>query len=330
MVRMLSRRTRWGLLLCVLVIGGGAALYWQWQSAREALFVQLLDLHEPSVLSLGAYAGCAIRADESLACWGTLRKTGFYLPPPPAGTFRHVSVGIRAACAIRTDHTLSCWGDFSAPAPEGRFVDVKMNGIRVCAIRLTGTILCWAVYDSDPSPLGWLPNNTGPVYDMNLALHYECVLKVDGTRICGSDFSGVVALKSPRDTFTHLASGAGDMHACGIHSDHTLSCWGGDGYGQATPPAGTFSQVSAGAWHTCGIQLDHTLACWGDNMYGQVTPPQGTFVAVSAGMYETCAITTEGALTCWGSQSGPGKPEAQSPLPTGPFGPPRNEGVPAP
>ncbi len=38
---------------------------------------------------------------------------------------------------------------------------------------------------------------------------------------------------------------------------------GTNDYGQATPPAGTFSQVSAGGYHTCGLKTDGTLACWG-------------------------------------------------------------------
>ena len=54
-------------------------------------------------------------------------------------------------------------------------------------------------------------------------------------------------------------------------------------YGQATPPAGTFTQVSAGMYHTCGVRTDGTLACWGNNNSGQATPPGGTFTQVSAG-----------------------------------------------
>src|SRR5207249_9831732 len=53
--------------------------------------------------------------------------------------------------------------------------------------------------------------------------------------------------------------------------------------GQATPPMGTFTQVSAGAWHTCGLRPDGTVACWGNNTQGQATPPAGTFTQVSAG-----------------------------------------------
>jgi hypothetical protein len=32
-------------------------------------------------------------------------------------------------------------------------------------------------------------------------------------------------------------------------------------FGQATLPAGTFTQMSAGGGHTCGVKSDGTVAC---------------------------------------------------------------------
>ena len=72
------------------------------------------------------------------------------------------------------------------------------------------------------------------------------------------------------------------------------------GDGEATPPAGTFTQVSAGFEHTCGVRTDGTLACWGDDTFGQATPPSGTFIQVSAGNSHTCALQVDGTLACWG------------------------------
>ncbi|PYP95483.1 MAG: hypothetical protein DMD34_06665, partial [Gemmatimonadetes bacterium] len=50
----------------------------------------------------------------------------------------------------------------------------------------------------------------------------------------------------------------GGFHTCGLKTDGTVACWGDDYYGQATPPAGTFAQVSAGGSHTCGLKTDGT------------------------------------------------------------------------
>src|SRR5262245_19638349 len=65
---------------------------------------------------------------------------------------------------------------------------------------------------------------------------------------------------------------AGGPFMCGIKSDGTLACWGDNFDGQATPPAGAFTQVTAGGSHTCGIKTDGTLACWGSNISGEATP----------------------------------------------------------
>ncbi len=95
---------------------------------------------------------------------------------------------------------------------------------------------------------------------------------------------------------------AGVGHTCGVRTDGTVACWGDNTYGQATPPAGTFTAVSAGHFHTCGVKTDGTVACWGRNGNGQSTPPAGTFTSISAGGFHTCGIRTDGTLACWGSQ----------------------------
>ena len=98
---------------------------------------------------------------------------------------------------------------------------------------------------------------------------------------------------------------AGFEHTCGVKTDSTLACWGDNSQGQASPPTGTFTQVSAGLQHTCGIRTDGTVACWGDNSQGQATPPGGTFTQVSADDFHTCAVRTDGTLACWGNQPAP-------------------------
>ncbi|MCY4559072.1 MAG: RCC1 domain-containing protein, partial [Chloroflexi bacterium] len=65
-----------------------------------------------------------------------------------------------------------------------------------------------------------------------------------------------------------------------------------------------YSQVSAGHDHACALRLDGRIDCWGENEYGESTPPAGTFKQVSAGSHFTCAIksggATAGQVECWG------------------------------
>ncbi len=60
------------------------------------------------------------------------------------------------------------------------------------------------------------------------------------------------------------------MHTCGLRTDGTLDCWGHNGVGQSTPPAGTFTQVTAGNLNTCGLRANGYWTCWGSNGYGQL------------------------------------------------------------
>lgn len=52
--------------------------------------------------------------------------------------------------------------------------------------------------------------------------------------------------------------------------------------------------VSAGGYHNCAIRTDRTLACWGETYDGQASPPTGTFTQVSAGDDHTCALRGRG------------------------------------
>ena len=68
-----------------------------------------------------------------------------------------------------------------------------------------------------------------------------------------------------------------------VRTNGTLACWGLNGYGQATPPAGTFTAVSAGDLPHLRREDQRHPRLLGLQHDGQATPPAGTFTAVSAG-----------------------------------------------
>jgi hypothetical protein len=43
--------------------------------------------------------------------------------PPPAGTFRVLTVGESHACGVHTDGDVECWGDPGMKAPTGLNID---------------------------------------------------------------------------------------------------------------------------------------------------------------------------------------------------------------
>jgi PKD repeat protein len=98
---------------------------------------------------------------------------------------------------------------------------------------------------------------------------------------------------------------AGGGHSCALAADGSLACWGDDGGGQATPPAGSgYTQVSAGGAHSCAVAADGSLACWGSDHFGRASPPAGSgYTQVSAGGELSCGIEIDSTIACWGRLS---------------------------
>jgi hypothetical protein len=99
---------------------------------------------------------------------------------------------------------------------------------------------------------------------------------------------------------------AGSNHACGLHEDGFVECWGLDDMGQASPPQIEFSEISS----TCGITPrlipsdDAEIHCWGDDA---PDPPPGSFSQVDSEP-GYCAIDYEGRVYCWGEDEEMGVP----------------------
>ncbi|MBW2702735.1 MAG: hypothetical protein JRF33_18090 [Deltaproteobacteria bacterium] len=121
----------------------------------------------------------------------------------------------------------------------------------------------------------------------------------------------------------------GYMHICGIRSDDSIWCRGGNYYGELGIGNNTsqnspvpvaegshWREVSAGADHTCAIRSDGTLWCWGRNDQGQIgdgtrlhtnLPLQigieSDWKYIAAGDSHTCGIRgpeDSASLFCWG------------------------------
>ena len=67
-------------------------------------------------------------------------------------------------------------------------------------------------------------------------------------------------------------------------------------------PATGFVDVSRGTDHACALHSNGSITCWGANDVGQATPPEaGRFIAISSSEKGTCAVRDDGGVLCWGS-----------------------------
>ena len=94
------------------------------------------------------------------------------------------------------------------------------------------------------------------------------------------------------------------FHTCGLKTDGAIACWGLDEQGEASPPEGEFSYVSAGRQRTCGLKPDNSVLCWGYRMNGVISPLEGDVTSISVGEAHACGVTPDGSVTCWGTHAG--------------------------
>ncbi len=128
------------------------------------------------------------------------------------------------------------------------------------------------------------------------------------------------------------------LHACVLHENRTISCWGTGIVGKLgqgdennhylpvkVPGINDAVAVSAGGEHTCALHSDGGVSCWGYNSNGQVgdgtknsrhspqrIPGLSDVAVIAAGPNNSCAVHRDGDISCWGwsyatADSGPKK-----------------------
>ena len=120
---------------------------------------------------------------------------------------------------------------------------------------------------------------------------------------------------------------AGSAHSCGLLTNGSIMCWGGNNQGQLGD--GTldgkiipvfvdseyiFESIGAGVIHSCGILNNGSALCWGTNSVGQlgsgVTGGSSSLPVFVAGNHEfkmidiggshNCGVLINGSAMCWG------------------------------
>ena len=147
---------RCGLLLVIV-----AALVVP-QTASAADTLELIPRRDAD-LGRAVPTPAASASTASCACWGD-DSSG--QTDAPGGEILAVSAGGAHSCAIRADGTLACWGSNAdgqlTGVPTGQFVAVAAGGAHSCAIRADGTLACWGSNAERATDRGSRPGSSSP------------------------------------------------------------------------------------------------------------------------------------------------------------------------
>ena len=277
-------------------------------------------------LTAGRQHSCGLDSDGAVVCWGSNEYGQLAVPPDERMT--EIEAARFYTCGLRTNGSAVCWGHefdipedwdeefratFSPPFPPEteRFVSIVVNG-DTCGLQEEGRVLCWRIGGEQYSIF-----EEEKIVAISAGAGLEiCGLRQDGNVICLS--SGVVA---PPDGKQFVEISAGLLHACALHSDGTIECWGEDLAGQLSPPETMqFSSVAAGSLHSCALRTDGTALCWGydfERLEGDQShlfqiaksrgesrlplPEDEQFTEITAGFGHACGIRLDGGISCWGN-----------------------------
>ena len=279
-------------------------------------------------VSAGGQRTCAVAADSTLWCWGSLHVVADPLNAPnvltrvastsptqiPLVNVRTVAVGIDHICAIKTDGTVWCWGAnkygqlgngtkipsaLPVQAKISNVVSVDAGSAHSCAIRNTQSVWCWGRNNYHQAGQATTNSRLSPTY----------VPVVRGTQVStGSSFTCIISITQ------------------------RSQCWGRNNYGQlATPwgasrsravtgPRSGLVALDAGQEFACGRTVASTTWCWGRNRDGQLgngsniakatpqkvnpSPLVGVLGLVATGDTHACGVSnTTASMWCWGLNS---------------------------
>ncbi len=260
-------------------------------------------------LAISGMYSCAVLADKSVTCWGTgfIMNDGASHDREKPAKVRSVAgiVDLAASgdmtCSLDTAHAVTCWGlpaSAKGMHPDtggGAVENLEVAGTHGCVHMKDGHVRCWGEGDWQ---IGGKPSLARPALDdvdeLVTGDAFACAFTKKGDVRCwGRNESGQFGVAPDPDTHEALAvvpgvrdapaMAAGESSVCAIHSDGTVSCWGGNADGELgigrvsnderpTKVAGLrdVEQMCIGSSHSCALTKKHEMLCWGTNTAGQL------------------------------------------------------------
>ncbi len=231
---------------------------------------------------------CGIKTTGETFCWGKnesgelgIGSINFNekLPISTSAKMSEVALGFEYSCAITGAlgqiSGVSCWGNaekfaLGSSTTSETFIPKQVE----TAQDWFDVSLSSGIYFDPAFTLGLRTINTNNVM-FGAGQNTSGVLSTGNSNLIQQQF-----LVSGSSGFLWQKVTAGKDHACGLHDNNTIYCWGAfDRLGSASSSSDVPVQVGAETWfdisaakdHTCAIKLsDKSLWCWGSERYGKL------------------------------------------------------------
>lgn len=184
---------------------------------------RISGLGDVATIAAGHGGTCAVHFDGTVSCWGSGVGGSSPLSPRKVPGIRgatSVALGWGKACAVTAGGNVHCWENSTPifPVRVRNLEDVAAVSVGVenfCALHTDGGVSCWGSR-----------NNSGELGDGSTAPRSQ------PQRLRG--VSEVVAITASIDSSIHFSGRekAIESHACAMHRDGSVSCWGNNRFGQ--------------------------------------------------------------------------------------------------
>ena len=238
----------------------------QGDTVSHYLPVKIPELTDAVALAAGDAHTCVVHSDGGVSCWGsgTLGQMGDGSEEqrnapqrvPGLEDVATIAAGSHSTCGVHTDGSLSCWG-WGATTHKGYLSPTRVGGLgpvasvsigwgHACVVRTDGRVDCWLFSDTV-----W-PQEVAGIDDavaVAAGIGGNCVLHRDGGVSCWGENNAagqlgngstdplsrperVVGVTDAVAITRSVETPDGEAHACAVHGDGSVSCWGGNTFGQ--------------------------------------------------------------------------------------------------
>jgi alpha-tubulin suppressor-like RCC1 family protein len=123
--------------------------------------------------------------------------------------------------------------------------------------------------------------------------------------ISATAFGSVVSFTNAANQFAGNGAGLTNLNVSALRqSVGSLTVWGNNASGQASPPAGlnNLVAVAGGSSHSLALRSDGTVLAWGNNSFNQLNIPFGlaNVAKIAAAYRQNLVLRSNGTVVTWG------------------------------